>query len=211
MAASASFFAPRWRNILSQSLRLGLPLGALVLMSTIFLASRNVDPNRAVALSDLDLDALTREPRIGTARIATVTDSAAAVVISAASIRSIADPRVQSTLALVLEQPDGHVDFANGSDVLFSSVTGHLDQALNVVVLDQNVALHTSDGYNLTLQTLHADLNDAILRGTGPVDGTGPAGTLRANHMVISPVPDTSGGYLLAFTGDVRLVYSIGQ
>lgn len=211
MPLTRTFLPPRLRASLSLVLRLGLPLGALVLMSTIFLASQNVDPNRAVALSELDLDALTREPRIGTARIAGVTSDDAAITISAVAMRSMTDPQTRAPLNLILEQPDGTVTFAGGGEVAFRAADGQIDQERNDVTLTQDVWLRSDLGYNVTLSALRADLDGTAIDGTGPVKGTGPAGTLSANQMTIRALPDTAGGYLLAFTGDVRLLYDPQQ
>ena len=203
--------SPGLRQTLSQVMRLGLPLGALVLMSTIFLASRSVDPNRAVALSDLDLETLTREPRIGQARIAGVTADHAAVTIAAAALRSPSDPRARLPLTLIIEGPDGMVRFEDGSDVRFTAAEGLIAQDQNRVLLSQNVALHASNGYSVTLASLDADLDDTVLTGAGPVIGTGPAGQLRADRLTVRGLPGDGNGYLLAFTGDVRLLYEPRQ
>ncbi len=211
MPAARPLLSPALRATLSQALRLGLPLGALVLMSTIFLASRSVDPNRAAALSDLDLDALTREPRIGTARIAGVTEQDTAITIAAAAMRSVTDPQARAPLHLVMDSPDGTLRFANGGEVTFRASSGQIDQAGNIVTLEQDVALQASNGYDVTLTTLRADLDGTIVTGTGPVRGSGPAGTLAANDLTITALPDASGGYLLAFKGDVRLLYTPQQ
>ena len=212
--------SPRLRQTLSQLTRLGLPLGALVLMSTIFLASRSVDPTRAVALSDLDLDTIAREPRIGTARIAGVTADAAAVTIAASAMRSVNDPRARAPLHLALEGPSGEVRFAGGGSVTFGAAMGQLDQAGDLVRLQDAVWLRSGSGYDLRLTALEADLAATEITGTGPVEGTGPAGSLRADRLRIFALPsepggtagrDGGGGYLLAFAGDVRLIYQPEQ
>jgi lipopolysaccharide export system protein LptC len=211
MPLARPLLSPALRANLSQALRLGLPLGALVLMSTIFLASRSVDPNRAVAMSGLDLDALTREPRIGTARIAGVSADDAAINIAAASIRSVTDPKSNAPLNLIMDRPDGALRFAGGGEVVFRASTGQIDQSTNIVILDKDVWLRASTGYEVTMSRMQADLQGTTITGTGPVRGTGPAGTLSANALTITALPDTSGGYLLAFKGDVRLLYSPQQ
>lgn len=207
MPVARPLLSPGLRAIFSQALRLGLPLGALVLMSTIFLASRHLDPNRAVALSDLDLVALTREPRIGAARIAGVTADNAAITISATAIRSVNDPQTDAPLNLILDQPDGQVQFTGGGDVTFRGEMGQFDQAKNIISLTQDVSLRASSGYEVTLNTLRADLAVSVIEGAGPITGTGPAGKMSADSLLITALPGAGGGYLLAFKGDVRLLY----
>ncbi len=208
MPLSRTLLPPRLRASLSQVVRLGLPLGALVLMSTIFLVARSVDPNRAAALSDLDLAALTREPRIGTARIATVGTDNSAINIDAASIRSVNDPQVSGPLNLLLDKPDGTVAFTSGGLLEFRAKDGQIEQAEGQVILTEDVWLRTEQGYEMTMTILRGDMDGTAFDGTGPISGTGPVGTLSANDMTIRALPQTSGGYLLAFKGDVRLLYT---
>lgn len=203
--------SPRFRRSWSQALRLGLPLGALVLLSTIFLASRTVDPGRAVALSDLDLDALAREARIGGARFAGTSASGTALTIEALSLRSVNDPQTRAPLHLVLEQPDGRLDFAGGGSATFRAQSGEITQAQDSLVLTGAVELESSTGYALAMSRLHSTLDGATWTGTGPVTGAGPAGTVSAQALALRTNPGGAGGYTLAFSGDVRLLYQPRQ
>ncbi|MFN4058970.1 MAG: hypothetical protein ACK4HW_12440 [Roseinatronobacter sp.] len=195
------------RRTITQTLRLTLPLGAVALMSMIFLASRSVDPNRAVALSDLDLEEFTREPRIGGARFAGVGETGTALNITAASLRSGTDPRTRAPLDLILDAPRGKVAFAGGGTADFQAAHGRIDQAGDEVVLTGAVALETSAGYRVTLDALHSDLGANLITGTGPVQAVGPAGKITAQAVTLRAGTGQGGGYVLAFTGDVRLLY----
>lgn len=207
--------SPRLRQALGQVLRLGLPLGALVLMSTIFLASRHVDPNRAAAMSELDLEEIAREPRIGQARIAGVTAENAALTISARAIRSVNDLQTRAPLFLRMEAPEGALDFQSGAALRFRAAQGMIAQAENRVTLEQDVQLTSDTGYDLRMQALHADLRATDFQGIGPIAGTGPAGQLQAESLTITALTRAGGqapsGYLLAFAGDVRLLYQPRQ
>jgi lipopolysaccharide export system protein LptC len=207
--------SPRMRQTLGQVIRLGLPLGALALMSTIFLASRHVDPNRAAALSNLNLEEITREPRIGQARIATVTPENAALTITARTIRSVADLKTRAPLHLKMDAPEGTLDFATGTGLRFAAAAGEITQAENRVTLDRNVTLTSDSGYDLRMQTLHTNLQGSVFESVGPVSGTGPAGQIAAQTLTVTALAPRDGhpdsGYLLAFAGDVRLLYQPRQ
>lgn len=197
----------RFRQSVSQAMRLGLPLGAVVLMSTIFLVSVTVDPNRAVVLSGLDPAEITREPRIGGARFAAVGESGTALNIVAVTLRSGIDPQQGGPLDLILDAPRGEVTFATGGSATFQAEHGRLDQISDTVVLTGAVELQTSTGYRMTLTSLQSDLGGEEVTGTGPVAGVGPAGQIAAQSVTLRATTPESGAYVLAFVGDVRLLY----
>lgn len=192
---------------LARLMLLVLPLGALVLLSTIFLLSRSIDPDLAVQQADLDVEELTREPRIGTARIAGVTSENAALSIEAVSIRAASDLQGREPLRLVLDQPEGVLAFASGRDARFRAQSGRLDQEMNQLVMQGDVRLETSDGYSARMQELTTALDRTDIQGHGGVTGTGPPGEISAETVTLTPAPDDADGYLLAFRGNVRLLY----
>ncbi|MBR3370133.1 MAG: hypothetical protein IKG52_05835 [Rhodobacteraceae bacterium] len=196
-----------WRSGLSLALRLVLPFGALLLLSTIFLVSRSVDPSQAVALANLDIDELTREPRIGTARFATVTSADTAIAINARTVRSPANPQPDDPVQLMLESPEGTALFGSGGEIAFRAETGHLDQVANMLTMTGTVRLTDASGYVVTMDKLQTHLDRSRLDGTGGVSGNGPAGEISSQSLTITPLDDTGNGYLLDFIGDVRLLY----
>ena len=118
---------------LMRALRLILPLGAVVLLSTVFLVSRSVDPQRAIDLADIDIVELTREPRIGTARVAGVTRENSAIVIEAVTMRSASDLNVDAALRLNLDTPVGELQFPTGRRVTFRAELGEIDAPRDMV------------------------------------------------------------------------------
>ena len=186
--------------------RLTLPLGALVLLSTVFLLSRNIDPQRAIDLSDLDVTELARQPRIGTARIATVTREDTALVIEAETLRSVGDPQT-SPVHLSLDAPTGEMEFPSGRIASFRAETGALDQSRDLLELRGAVELRTSDGFRLSMPMLVSALQRTHVTGTGGIKGDGPPGRITADRLELTAKSGETGGYLLAFTGDVRLIY----
>lgn len=195
------------RISLFRLLRLVLPLGALVLLSTVFLVSRSIDPQRAVELADMDVAELTREPRIGTARIAGVTEENTALMIHADAVRSVSDLQQSGPVHLALTAPKGTLNFSSGRIALFQSEIGELDQGRDQVVMRGGVLLETSDGYRLNMSELVARLQSTHIRGRGGIEGDAPAGSITADSLELTTKTGETGGYLLAFSGNVRLIY----
>ncbi len=195
------------RATLLRLLRTALLLGALVLLSTIFLLSRGIDPELAIRQSDLDIAELTREPRIGTARLAGVTRENTAMTIEASAVRALSDIEERAPLALMLEAPRGALDFPSERRVSFRANSGFLDQAANLLTMQGDVALESSEGFRTTMQVLTSALDRTEIHGTGGVTGSGPPGEITADSLELTPSPVDPAGYLLAFKGNVRLIY----
>lgn len=188
-------------------LRIALPLGALILLSTVFLVSRSIDPERAIELSDIDISEITREPRIGVARFAGVTQENTALVISAKTVRSRDDVQQDGPIHLRLESPDGELQFSTGRVATFRAETGILDQAADRLDMQGNVILETSDGYIARMPELTSALQHTHVVGKGGITGVAPAGNISSDSVELTAKTDDIGGYLLAFKGNVRLIY----
>ncbi|MBN2759175.1 MAG: hypothetical protein JXQ79_01640 [Rhodobacteraceae bacterium] len=195
------------RQNVSRALRLGLPLSALVLLSTIFLVSRSIDPNSAARIAGMDPEQMTREPRIATARFAGVTQDATALTIAAQSVRSQALAVENAPLDLTFTHPEGRLIFPNASTAAFEAQVARLDQARGVLVAEGPVMLENSDGFVLELGAMTAALDQTRLLGSDGVQGRAPAGEISADAMELIRSGGATGGYLLAFTGNVRLIY----
>lgn len=199
--------SPALRQSLSRALRLGLPLSALVLLATIFLVSRSVDTNTAARVSGLDPTHLAHAPRIASARFAGVTDDATAMTISASSVRSNAEATGAAPLELEFSQPEGVLTFPDASTTRFTASGALLDQKRGVIRAHGPVALENSEGFELKLGALDADLDHTRLTGSGGIEGRAPAGKISADALELTRSGGPDGGYLLAFTGNVRLIY----
>lgn len=195
------------RQTLSRMLRIGLPLSALVLLSTIFLVSRSVDPNTAADMAGLTPEQVTRAPRVAAARFAGVTDDATALTIAADAVRSETDTLGEGPLELAFTHPEGRLIFPNSSSAWFEAEDARLNQSYGVLTATGSVILENSDGYVLVLGGLTAALDQTRLTATGGIEGRAPAGEIRADTMELTRSGGQDGGYLLAFTGNVRLIY----
>ena len=188
-------------------LKVALPLVALGLMSMVFLISRSIDPERAVATASVDVEALVREPRISAARFAGVTDGNAALTVLADTAR--ADP--EDRFRLDLSALSGSLDTQAGQRTEFTARLGVLDQQQNRMVMEGDVTFHSAPGYVLPRERLTAALDRSGVVGEGDVRGRGPAGTVRADRVMLEPSGRGDGAYRLAFSGAVRLIYDPTQ
>ncbi len=195
------------RHQLARIARLVLPLGAVALLSTIFLLPQTIDPQRAVELAEIDVTEITREPRVGAARFAGVTQDDTAVTIRARTVRSSGELAQTGPIVLSLEEPEGTLRFPAGRIAQFQGNEGRIDQPAGLLRLQGGVRLETSDGYVLSMPELQSDLGQTHVEGQGGVSGIAPSGEISSDTVKLTRIDGRDEGYLLAFRGNVRLIY----
>lgn len=150
---------------------------------------------------------VTREPRVGSARISTVTGQKAAITIYADTVSSRFLIMESEPISLNLQNPIGNIQFPAGDIVWFSGNVGEIDEIGDFVYLEGDVKVRTSDGYVAKMDFLQSNLESTLIEGKGNVEGFGPVGTVSSNEFKIYPDSSDSGSYLLLFSGDVFVVY----
>lgn len=188
-------------------LKVVLPLGALVLLSMVFLISRSIDPERAVAMATVDIESLVREPRITDARFAGVLDDGAALTVRAETAR--ADP--DRGLRLDMSGVRGTLRTETGRVAEFAAQGGILDQPNNLLSMDGGVTFSSDGEYVLRMDRMTAALDRTVLHGFGNVQGRAPAGELRADVMTLREAEAGADSYVLVFRGAVKLIYSVRE
>lgn len=187
-------------------LRLALPLAALVVLSTLFLFSRDIDPSRAVPLAAIDAEDLARDPRITAPRIGTVTLDGTAVTLNADTMRiasGATETASAETVTVLFTAPDGRIsrltaDFAR------------IDRLAERLTLQGNIVAETPPGYRVRSDMMQAALDRSWAESPGPVTADGPPGRLEAGRFVMQATPGEDGAaadHWLLFTDGVRLVY----
>lgn len=184
-------------------LKVLLPVMALILLSTMFLISRSIDPGMALTYAQIDLEGLARDQRLTGPRFSGVTQDGAAISFSAetaqpdpenAAIYSANDLKAQ------IETPDGGiVDIQAGIAVI--------DNAQNILDLTAGVSLTTSTHYNIQTQGLRAKMDIAWIESLGAISAVGPIGKFTAGQMHMTRQTDVPGSYVLVFKGGVKVVY----
>lgn len=182
-------------------LKVALPLLALVILSTLFLVSRTIDPSDAVSKSDLDVEDRVREPRMTAPTYAGMTADGAALTLTAEEARPRAsNGGTAKTLHADLATPDG-------ARTAFAAATADLDEQSGRLNLGGGVEIETSTGYRVETDQLWLALDRTGAESAGQVTASGPAGRITAGSMTIREAPGTTGSYVLVFKDHVSLVY----
>ncbi|MFB2532157.1 LPS export ABC transporter periplasmic protein LptC [Paracoccus sp. p4-l81] len=199
--AQGAFCASRTRMV--NALKVALPLAALAVLSTMFLISDKADPDAALPYAQVDVDKMTREPRLGRPTYSGTTADGSAVVLSASNALPGADGAVSAqALNLRLTTPQGLI-----AHVLADQ--GGVDAGGRQIELAGGVRLSTSTGYSLATQSMTASTTDSRLTAPGTVTATAPFGRLTAGAMTLHG--GETGAHVLDFTGGVRLIYQPQQ
>ena len=176
-----------------------LPLGALAILSTLFLVSRGVNPEDAIPYADVDIADRVREPRLTDATFAGMMPDGAALTVTAAEARPASDTTETSAkgIAALLETPDG-------ATTNLVAATSRLDETAKLLYLDGGVIMTTSTGYRIETPGLSVALDRTGMDSQGAVTATGPLGTLTADALHIG---QSGADYVVVFNGRVTLVY----
>lgn len=182
-------------------LKVLLPLMALLLLSTLFILSRNVDPTTTLPFADTEVDERLRGQQITGPVFSGTTEGGDLVMVSAGRMST------RGGLKNNAEDFSAQIDLATGARVILSSDEGQFDLTNSVSRLVGNVVVTTSTGYKVTSDAVEANFDALSLQSPGPVAGTGPIGTLDAGTMRLMGGTNETNAHLI-FTNGVKLVYT---
>ena len=179
-----------------------LPLAALVILSTLFLFARSIDPEDAIPYAEVDVAERIREPRLTAPTYSGVTSDGSAVTFQAVEARPAnADaPARAEEMQVRLTTPDG-------AQADLSAAFGTLNTKVGLLTLAGGVTLVTSTGYRIETEALEARLDRTGLMARSDIRATAPMGQITASGLTLQPVPDTDQ-YVMVFNGRVRLTYT---
>ncbi len=179
-------------------LKVALPLLALVILSTLFLVARKIDPSSAIPYAKVDVADRIREPRMTNAAYSGVTSDGASLSIRADEARPATATEAPSAegLAASLITPDGR-------ETVFSA--GGVAMGVDDVALTRGVTVTTPTNYLIATDSLTMTLDKTAVQSGGAVTATGPLGQLTAGAMQIT---QQDGAYVLLFNNRVKLIYS---
>lgn len=184
-------------------LKVALPLLALALLSTMFMLSRKIDPTAAIALSDQAFRDRIENSQLSGPRYAGNTNSGKPIVLTARSARP--DKVVEGKT--YGQQVHAAIDMDNGEVMTITAETSVVDEGEDLAVLNGNVHIVTTDGYDFKTSQLTALLSKIEGESAGEVNGFGPTGTLNAGKMFIR-MDEQNDKINLIFTQGVHLVYN---
>lgn len=186
-----------------RGLKVMLPLVALVLLSTMFLISRKVDPTAAIALSDQAFRDRISGSQLSDPQYDGNTNTGKSMTVTAQSARP--DPDVDGkTYGQVV---NAVINLDSGEVMTITADTGIVDEEQDLAVFSGNVHLITTDGYDFKTSQLTSLLSKVEGESAGQVTGFGPPGTLEAGKMFVK-TNETTGKVELLFTQGVHLVYT---
>ena len=181
-------------------LKILLPLGALMLLSTLFLFARA--PAQATDIPFSDIDVAAREQRIGTPRLSGLTDTGDTIQISAEAAR----PDAADASTVRIDRPRLTLDATDGSTLSVAAGTGSLIQGENRAQLSGLARAELSTGYQMETAGLTADLATGVIVSDGAMEIQAPFGELTAGQATID-LGRSTGGTSLRFDQGVRLVF----
>ena len=181
-------------------LKILLPLLALGLLSTLFLFSRSREPAMSMPFADSLSQGETASQQLGAPSFAGTTRRGDMLTMTASRARPSGDGRIEA------DDLSARLILSGGSQIALASATATLIDETSEVELTGGVTIESSTGYTLTTEGLVSSMSDTSARSLGPVSGSGPAGTLEAGAMEITPTENGSD-VQLRFTGGVKLVY----
>lgn len=182
-------------------LKVLLPLMALVLLSTLFLLSRNVDPMANLPFADTEVDERLRGQQLTTPVFLGTTGSGDEITVLANTMAT------RSGLNNQAADFSAQIDLISGTQVNLVSDQGQFDLEANISIFQGNVVIITSTGFNLASEEMIAQFDTLVLESPGPVNGTGPFGTLDAGQMRLERRVADSNAHLF-FTNGVKLIYT---
>lgn len=189
--------ALRTRSRLVAWAKILLPLGALALMSTVFLIAR--EPGGEPAIPFARLEEIAREPRMDRPRLAGVTPDGTTLALSAERLVPLAGAPDRFTLVA----PRLDTDAPKGGTLRLTATTGEVDGSTRRLTLSGGVRITASAGYSVETPDLSADLRSGAL-ATGPVTAEAPLGRIEAGALTVTQGDEDAQ---LVFNRGVRVLY----
>lgn len=181
-------------------LKILLPLGALALLSTIFLYSRGTDPIATIPVLTGGADPTLTE-QIGSPFYAGTTENGQGLTLAARQARfSDAD-----NSRLTAEDLRAVIDIRDGNRIVIDAKVGQMD-AGDRLRLSDGVVLDSTSGYTVRTEGLDAAIDRVAIESTSDVEAEGPGLTLSAGKLRVEENAITQDIQLL-FTDGVNLIY----
>lgn len=180
-------------------LKILLPLAALVLLSTLFLLSRDTQDAIAPEIGERLGGDATRE-QVREPSYAGVTERGETVSVVARTARPEDDG------AVMAEAVTAVVTLEDGTRIEMMAPAARLSEPEDEARLEGGVQFRSTTGYRFETEGLVARLGEVAGRSLGPIQGETPAGTIEAGGMTLSPGA-TADDVQLLFTGGVKMIY----
>jgi lipopolysaccharide export system protein LptC len=178
-----------------------LPLGAIALLSSLFLFARGSSTPDEVALARVE--EIAREQRLAAPEFSGLTDDGGTVVISAKS----AQPDLARPDTISIDDIGLRINTAEGIRIDVTAVRGEIDGRAQVARFLGLARIETSNGYELETNGLIVSLQSGVVTSEGLLEVRAPFGELSAGTVRFE-VPSEDAGQRMLFTDGVRLLYT---
>ncbi|SEP58835.1 lipopolysaccharide export system protein LptC [Loktanella sp. DSM 29012] len=181
-------------------LRILLPLGALILLSTLFLIARGDPAETEIPFAQID--AVADEQRIGAPRFTGLTDTGDSIALTATS----AQPGATDPDLVDVTRPRLALDGLDGTSLRVTAGNGTMNTAAQQATLTGLARLDLSTGYAMETAGLNADLATGVITSDGALAIKAPYGDLTAGQARIQ-LSGNGKGTQLQLSDGVRLVF----
>lgn len=181
-------------------LKILLPLGALALLSTIFLYARGPDPIATIPVLTGGADPTVTE-QIGSPFYAGTTENGQGLTLAARQAR-FSGP---DNSGMIADDVRAVIDVRDGNRIVIDATLGQMDEGDRLLLRD-GVTLESSSGYTVRTEGLDAEINRVAIESTSEVTADGPGVTLSAGKLRVQEDKTTQDIQLL-FTEGVKLIY----
>lgn len=189
--------APESYSAFIRTVRILLPVTALMLLATLFLLARA--PTGETTIPYAEVEAIAREQRLSTPTFSGVTTDGTRVTAGAGSLRP-------EDGGFVAEDLSARMQTTDGATVSVSAGTGTLDPERSTVRMTGLTRIQTSTGYRMETGALSADLTAGTLDTDGALEIQAPFGKLIAGRLSVTDGNDAQGQSLVFHDG-VHLLY----
>lgn len=179
-----------------------LPLGALMLLSTVFFLARTIDTDMSVPFATIQEAA--RESRLNAPNFSGMTEVGATFQVSAKSIK----PNIESPDQIDIEAPSLTAAKSNEGEIFIRSGWASMTDGAKMLTFSDLVRIEISGGYTIESRGLIADLEQGNAKTSGPLEVITPFGGLLAGQLVIE-LGNSDGGAKLLFQHGVKMTYRI--
>lgn len=183
-----------------------LPFLALVILSTLFLLSRTIEPSQKLPYADVDAREFAREQRIGAPNYSGVAANGAAITVVADSAR----PQPNNPQVINAHHLNARISQSDGTILDFAALGGMFDSDSKNAVLMGGVTVTSSKGYTLNTEQMRAKFDGSAMDADDDVVVVGPELRIEAGSLQVRLKPGNEGGrgYVLDFNGGLKLVYT---
>ena len=181
-----------------------LPIGAIALLSTLFLFARS--PSQTADIPFAQIDEIAREQQISQPQFSGVATDGSIIEITAKA----AKPEQGDLGALTIDEPLLTLNAMDGTSLTIRAGVGVLNNATQEARLTGLARLDTSSGYSMETGGLIADLATGVITSTGPLAIRAPFGAIDAGRVSIT-ISNDNTGQQMRFTQGVTLVYDPAQ